>query len=130
MRIGRLTLYSLNTGSSPQLDVQSETDMPGILDIKWSYVPIADHPTIALVNSVGQLRVYNVKEDNTVAMVTEAELEPQSLGLSLEWNNMKSCRYRIIYFILETFLPLHAHNVYVQFIIKYIYHSLKIDLSS
>ena len=66
--------------------------MPGILDIKWSYLPLNESPTFALVNSVGQIHVYKVNDDNTVAMVTKEELTPSSLGLSLEWNNMKQGR--------------------------------------
>lgn len=93
VRVGRLSLYSLDTSGDPHLNVQTEVDVPGILDIKWSYVPIADQPAFALVNSIGQLRLYKVNEDSTVAMVTEEELGPQSLGLSLEWNNMTGCGY-------------------------------------
>ncbi|XP_052814891.1 diphthine methyltransferase-like [Mya arenaria] len=88
-RVGRLYLYALsNQSGSPSLEQLTSQDMPGVLDIKWSYHPVAGQACFALVNSVGELRVYKLLEDRSVAMVTRAELTPQSLGLSLEWNNM------------------------------------------
>ncbi|XP_053388811.1 diphthine methyltransferase-like [Mercenaria mercenaria] len=66
--------------------------MPGILDIKWSYQVLLGRPCFAVVNSVGQLKVFVVKEDSTVVMVTEEQLDTECLGLSLEWDNMLSSR--------------------------------------
>ena len=86
MRVGRLYLYRLDTESgTPQLQQLSSTDMPGILDIKWSQHPVTDRPLFGLVNSVGQLRILGIT-DNNVSMVTEDKVG-ECLGLSLEWNN-------------------------------------------
>ena len=94
VRVGRLYLYKLdNQSENPQLHLCTSLDMPGILDIKWSYQLLQNQPCFAVVNSVGYLKVFVVNADNDFVMVTEEALDDDCLGLSLEWNNMLGPRY-------------------------------------
>jgi len=86
--VGRLYVFTLDNQSSPHVSMATSQDMPGVLDLKWSYSFIDGHACFALVNSVGELRLYQLNKDRTVTMATKAELTPQSLGLSTKWNNM------------------------------------------
>ncbi|KAL4240914.1 Diphthine methyltransferase [Mactra antiquata] len=93
VRVGRLYMYKLEnqSTSTPKLKLCTSLDMPGILDIKWSYQTINGRPYFGVVNSVGQIKVFVVKNEDMVVMVTEEQLDvvnDDGLGLSLEWNNM------------------------------------------
>lgn len=93
VRVGRLYLHHLdNQSGGRQLQLCNSLDMPGILDIKWSCQLMEGRPCFAIVNSVGQLRIFIVKENMNIVMVTEEQLDIDCLGLSLDWNNMLTPR--------------------------------------
>lgn len=92
-RHGKLHVYRLTSGQS--LTTETILDMPGILDIKWSPSATPEGSIAALVNSVGQLRLYTLAgsddgaPDKRVNMseVTTFDLGDDCLGLSLDWSN-------------------------------------------
>ncbi|XP_033755342.1 diphthine methyltransferase-like [Pecten maximus] len=92
-RHGRLYVHRLTDGQ--QLTTETTLDMPGILDIKWCPTPCPEGSLMALVNSVGQLRLYSMTDSETGApdqkvQMTEVmtfDLGDDCLGLSLDWSN-------------------------------------------
>ena len=91
VRVGRLYLYRLEIH---QLELRLETvwerDMPGILDIKWCTHLINDRLAFGLVNSVGELQLYQLdtcRDNHLVLEVSQLLVCPSGLGLSLEWDN-------------------------------------------
>ncbi|KAL3876176.1 hypothetical protein ACJMK2_034047 [Sinanodonta woodiana] len=101
VRVGRLYIYQLEK-EFLKLHEQLKLDMPGVLDIKWSYQLINGQPTFGLVNSLGQLRVYQfIGNENSskcnesgkqqdvppLSLLCECQIGTACLGLSLEWSN-------------------------------------------
>lgn len=92
-RHGRLYVHRLTSGQ--QLTTETTLDMPGILDIKWCPKPFPQGSFVALVNSIGQLRIYTMitnkdgTSSQTVQMseVATFDLGDDCLGLSLDWSN-------------------------------------------
>ncbi|KAK3579536.1 hypothetical protein CHS0354_028368 [Potamilus streckersoni] len=101
VRVGRLYIYQLEK-EFLRLQERLKLDMPGVLDIKWSHQLINGRPTFGLVNSVGQLRVYQFMENQScsksdgssmpqalppLSLLCECQFGADCLGLSLEWSN-------------------------------------------
>lgn len=61
--------------------------MPGILDIKWCPSLINNQSLSGLVNSIGQLQIYQLNDNGKSDFVTSTDLGEQVLGLSLDWAN-------------------------------------------
>ena len=96
-RKGRLYVYQLSSASdqeSPPLTCVHTADMPGILDIKWSSARLQEKAVFGLVNSVGELRLFDL-EDYKVAEISKISLGEDVLGLSLDWSNKVSNRYEV-----------------------------------
>ncbi|XP_060081067.1 diphthine methyltransferase-like [Ylistrum balloti] len=92
-RHGRLYVHRLTSGQ--ELTTETTLDMPGILDIKWCPTSTPDGSLMALVNSVGQLRLYRMTTSDTdtsgrkvdLSEVINFDLGGDCLGLSLDWSN-------------------------------------------
>ena len=96
-RIGRLYVYQLSSASdpeSPPMTCVHTADMPGILDIKWSSAKLQEKAVFGLVNSVGELRLFDLK-DYKVTEISKISLDKDVLGLSLDWSNKVSNRYEV-----------------------------------
>ena len=65
------------------------TEMPGVLDIKWSPDLVNGSPAFGLVNSVGvaELYVLNNSAEVKVTKLLGVNLGENVLGLSLDWSN-------------------------------------------
>ncbi|PVG03357.1 WD40 repeat-like protein [Serendipita vermifera] len=93
-RVGRLFLmYSKASG---QFDQVFHTDLPAILDLKWSR---HDLPRLAIADAVGCLRFYGLSgcaPDDTVPRASLKELQvlqctsPNKICLSLDWSDRNS----------------------------------------
>ncbi|XP_041363596.1 diphthine methyltransferase-like [Gigantopelta aegis] len=92
VRIGKLQRYSLSglLDDQPQLTLEEERDMHGILDIKWRHTVDDDHPAFALVDAVGQLQLWRLADDDSLVKVCSAQLGESCLGLSLDWSRQES----------------------------------------
>ena len=92
VRVGRLYLYRLKLHEAElRLELVWERDMPGILDIKWCTHLINDRLTFSLVNSVGEVQLYQIamcRDHHLVEHVSQIRVCPSGLGLSLEWDNV------------------------------------------
>lgn len=87
-RLGKLHAYRLKQEEETQsLEHVQTTDMPGILDIKWCPSLIDNQSLFGLVNSIGQLQIYQLNDDHKSDFVTSTELGTEVLGLSLDWSN-------------------------------------------
>ncbi|XP_063444635.1 diphthine methyltransferase-like [Mytilus trossulus] len=87
-RLGKLHTYRLKEEEETQsLDHVQTTDMPGILDIKWCPSLIDNQSLFGLVNSIGELQIYQLNDDGKSVFVTSTELGTEVLGLSLDWAN-------------------------------------------
>jgi hypothetical protein len=78
------------------------TDMPGVLDIKWSPDLVGDSPVFGLVNSIGAAELYVIDQREgvgggstniEVTKLTGVNLGENVLGLSLDWANRITKRY-------------------------------------
>ena len=96
MRVGRLYLYRLEIHQLElKLETVRERDMPGILDIKWCTHLINDRLAFGLVNSVGELQLYQLATctDHHVLQFSQLRFCASGLGLSLEWDNLVQQKY-------------------------------------
>lgn len=78
------------------------SDMPGVLDIKWSPDLVGDRPVFGLVNSVGAAELYVIDQregvgggstNTEVTKLAGVNLGENVLGLSLDWANRITKRY-------------------------------------
>ena len=74
----------------------SETDVRGVLDIKWCNRVINGQPWFGLTNSVGKIKLYCLSTENReIKQVAEMPLGNNCLGHALDWNNLIDSRYVI-----------------------------------
>ena len=94
VRIGKLQRYSLSglQNQQPQLTLEEEKAMNGILDIKWRCGEHADQQEFALVDAVGRLQLWRIADDNSLQNICSSELGESCLGLSLDWSCHGSSR--------------------------------------
>ncbi len=75
--------------------------------MKWSYVPIADKPLLAVANASGELQLYDFEEGQTdlivPSKVSRVSLGEECLALSLDWSNAKNQRYFKQYYPFFTY---------------------------
>lgn len=90
-RLGRIYLFSITNDTTYLYPIQ-EIDTAGILDQKWCYHPIKDHPILATVTSEGYIQLYQLldKEGSlNLELWIEDSVGGDILALSLDWSSNK-----------------------------------------
>lgn len=91
-RLGRIYLFNLEEEPKELGPIQT-VDTCGVLDQKWCYHKIQDHPVLAVVTSDGCTQLYKLLEENeTLKLVLwlQLEINPDSLALSVDWSTNRS----------------------------------------
>ncbi|KAF7398697.1 hypothetical protein HZH66_006594 [Vespula vulgaris] len=94
-RLGRIYLFQVVKDGSMKLLQQLETE--GVLDMKWAHVTCNQKILLGVVNSLGYLQIYQLRngDDEMLKLMTELKVNDQKeeiLALSLDWSTGKySC---------------------------------------
>lgn len=90
-RLGKIYLFSINEDTTHLSPIQ-EINTAGVLDQKWCYHTIQEHPVLAIVTSEGFIQLYQlINEENTLKL--ELWIEDSigdALALSLDWSSNKT----------------------------------------
>nr|CBH09247.1 putative WD40 repeat domain 85 [Heliconius melpomene] len=89
-RLGKIYLFSILEDTTHLSPVQ-EIETAGILDQKWCYHTIQEHPVLAIVTSEGFIQLYQlINEESSLKLKlwTEDSIG-SSLALSVDWSSNK-----------------------------------------
>lgn len=86
-RLGRIYMFEIIQDGC--LKLLQRLEVPAVLDMKWSHVTCQDRMLLGVVNSLGYLQIYQLKnsEMKQLELVTEKRVADQGdvLALSLDW---------------------------------------------
>ncbi|KAK2587407.1 hypothetical protein KPH14_003121 [Odynerus spinipes] len=87
-RLGKIYLFQVINNGCMKLLYTLETE--GILDMKWAHVKCNDNVLLGVVNSIGFLQIYELKneDEEMLKLITELkvnDLKEEILALSLDW---------------------------------------------
>ncbi|XP_059059171.1 diphthine methyltransferase isoform X1 [Achroia grisella] len=87
-RLGRIYLFIIDKNTTELSPIQT-VNTSGILDQKWCYQMVQDHPVLAVVTSQGFIQLYHLlKENNTISLKlwTDLSLSENTIALSVDWS--------------------------------------------
>lgn len=90
-RLGRIYLFSLPEITAEISPIQT-IDTAGVLDMKWCYHTILDHPVLAIVTSEGYIQLYQLVDENgglKLELWIEDAICGNVLALSVDWSTNK-----------------------------------------
>ncbi|XP_028174453.1 diphthine methyltransferase [Ostrinia furnacalis] len=90
-RLGKIYLFSINHDTSALVPIQ-EIDTVGVLDQKWCYHTIQDHPVLCVVNSQGFVELYRLSEGTRLELWLKESIGTAEdiLALSVDWSTNKT----------------------------------------
>ncbi|XP_013199664.1 diphthine methyltransferase isoform X1 [Amyelois transitella] len=89
-RLGRIYLFVIDSTTTELTPVQT-VNTSGILDQKWCYHLIQDHPVLAVVTSEGIVQLYRLVKDEefNLQLWLSYKLDEDVLALSVDWSTNK-----------------------------------------
>ncbi|XP_053950187.1 diphthine methyltransferase isoform X1 [Anastrepha ludens] len=99
-RKGRVYIYKFCTSRKDLVEVY-RLETAAVLDMKWLIGQLSENPLLAIVNSFGELQLYELEND-VLKVISSLELNPDCddlLALSLDWRhseNLAASRFQIL----------------------------------
>nr|XP_034191546.1 diphthine methyltransferase isoform X1 [Osmia lignaria] len=86
-RLGRIYMFQVKTTGC--LELLQQLEVPAVLDMKWAHVTCQTKIFLGVVNSLGYLQIYELKndEEKVLQLLIEEKVanENEVLALSLDW---------------------------------------------
>ncbi|XP_033177917.1 diphthine methyltransferase [Bombus impatiens] len=85
-RLGRIYLFQIVQNG--RLRILQKLEVPAVLDMKWAHVTLQNKILLGVVNSLGHLQIYQLKNDNekiTLELLVQKRVGDEVLALSLDW---------------------------------------------
>lgn len=85
-RLGRIYLFQIVQNG--RLIILQKLEVPAVLDMKWAHVTLQNKILLGVVNSLGHLQIYQLKNDNekiTLELLVQKRVGDEVLALSLDW---------------------------------------------
>ncbi|XP_043599066.1 diphthine methyltransferase [Bombus pyrosoma] len=85
-RLGRIYLFQIVQNG--RLIILQKLEVPAVLDMKWAHVTLQNKILLGVVNSLGHLQIYELKNDNekiTLELLVQKRVGDEVLALSLDW---------------------------------------------
>ncbi|XP_049869176.1 diphthine methyltransferase isoform X1 [Pectinophora gossypiella] len=98
-RLGRIYLFTIDDTTTDLFPVQT-IDTSGVLDQKWCYHTIQNHPVLGVVTSEGSLQLYRLVDNQgflNLELWIDYSIGQDVLALSLDWSTNKTeSEHRIV----------------------------------
>ncbi|KAL0840927.1 hypothetical protein ABMA28_014723 [Loxostege sticticalis] len=88
-RLGKIYLFSIKHDTTELSPLQT-IDTSGVLDQKWCYHTIQDHPVLCVVTSEGFVELYRLCEGTRLELWLKESIGTDVLALSLDWSTNKT----------------------------------------